>query len=813
MFFFDEKCILGKRKKKVYFSVQHRCVCFCTSNLFLCLGFCEKMSLSEEQDSIVSYMSAPRSNPQTSRSCMVNAFAGTGKSHTLLQLAKKRFEMGMGMTLILTYSKELKSQMRILAQGCDGILVESVHALVKNHLNLNSPCHTDEHIDTYLACPNKPSPHPAFLQNVTLVAMDEIQDLSERLYRVLQQMRSFFLNGLDFIGVGDFFQWLFATINASDVKYMMHPQLYFPTDEFASFRLTKSYRMMPQVCDWINQHLSPLTLELHYPECWSKYGTKIKELWGDGLKSARCRSCGQVEHPQTECTQPPISNADVTCIEHDTYKEYLVPSVLQKNLVTGRALLIINGLNLDRFTKKFHKVTTPEGFKGCETQNAYVLGCDRFVEVVMGQQGEHLTTEDWPLQCFCKMYVSCTRARDKLVVVRSKGKNSFFTMRNSHSVLPIPTPETATVQGPRPLARLFHFVPDDSKLDNCVHADTVLAHFKAPFRQAPNSVPGTVPHTVVTPFAHYYHQAVRLALFLKLTLSPDEYKSTVHKKWTEFMRKHILHDHNKFVSESWKADESWCDTAVLRGVKLLQDAGFATYDTEGKHGVLTVEKFGAKVEHMKLQSTIDFVFRWHGVVAVSFFGDETSDAVKKFWHQAFASYLCFGETHKKQYVGSCCVMDVVGGTVKKLQCNVGMQEDQYLSDLVRRKKWDFLLPKKYTFTELMWSGNAVPLDKLEKEREKRREQILLDFNKRVKLEDMEREPTRVAKEIIAKLSGHLGYTVTQGYVEGIHSKEFVFENVDAAVEKIKGKMTSQFKRMVIRVTGIDTPTHICYQLF
>jgi len=669
----------------------------------------KNLVLTQEEEDVLSFMCQPSTSEHTS-SCIVQTFAGCGKTTLLAALAKRRFEKGLGSMLLLTYSAELKTQTRAMAQLQDGLFVESWHSLIRNILWVGHECKTEKDIQAYLQLKTKPTPHIDFLTHVTLIAVDEMQDMNQEFYQVFQQLRSFFQNRINFIGVGDFFQWLFATLHGSSTQYMCDAEDYFPADRFARFPLSTSFRLTKQMCTWINNNLNPNKLQHQYPHCWAKYGSAITRFWGTGIQSAKCELCATVhakDQPHANYSTKSIENLNVVVYEVNSYQELLPRSLL--SLAQSGAHVLVNGRQTERYSCRFPNVTTPFAFKGCETDEVIVVGYDSFTEELSRNNNKH-DLEEWPLACFCQMYVSCTRGRTHLYLVRSKSRAMFFTSRpdqwlltSNNSKLVEKDEEFKKNNGTRMISRLFQFVPEDTSLDNMVTTTSFLlsscSSLQPSLKLPPNVAPGCVPGTVLRHFGRFYERAVILATYLHYC--KQNFQLT---DWTLFMREHILRDQSSAVSSQWKADDVWCQKATDICISLLDQAQFQVVTHEKK----CMETF----EYMHLQGVIDLFVLWAGMVFVSFESCKIPSVFMR--HRAMTTYLLYRKRNPQYIAMNCYILNPVTNQIYQVQLQDSHQ-DYYIGEAVRRKNWQFLLEEQqFSLYSLFLRGVPIPESKLQK---------------------------------------------------------------------------------------------------
>lgn len=681
-------------------------------------------------------MCQPTKDGEKVQSCVIPAFAGCAKTFTIMEVARERFKRGLGYTLLLTYSSELKTDTREKGKDQEGLIVESFHSLVRNFLLRGYDCLTLDDIEAYLDLNDKPVPDMGFLENVTMVAVDEIQDMNDILYRLVQQTRWFFkefTKATCLMCTGDFFQWIFHSLNGSSTEYMRNPELYFPGDKFEHMRLTLSFRLTEQTCDWINTCLSPLAIERHYPVCWAKYGTAIKMFWGSGIRSARCGKCGRFKHGESPCKvtidAEVIAKQKVSIVEFNSY-EAIMPASFLKLAKKPNTVLIVNGLQVARFQKLVPNATSPHAFKGQETDNVLAVGIDIWCEGVCSSNGYYSDSvqakepSDWPLSAYCQAYTTITRAGNKVFVAKARSKSNFFTMRDI--VIDVTAPgfmgnnkdkkkrtkecdeeddddeSAGDGSGGQHVSRLFLFNTKDigppypRRIDTYINK-ALVASLQSQSGVAPRAESGKTNATVLRHFEDNYHRAVITALSLHYT----ERKEITN--WTKFMLDVVITDKGASLPYNWQANAGWCKQTVARSLLLLRKANFVDCSQPSMDGICF-----ATCAFAGIKAQTHLLTRWGSLIQVCF--DERPQLGEDGFHEAMMTYLCFKKANPRLLLFNLYVLKPVSGKIFHLKLNV--HDDFYFGEIVRRKNWEFLLPSSMSLESLSVKGVPIPIDKL-----------------------------------------------------------------------------------------------------
>jgi hypothetical protein len=395
------------------------------------------------------------------------ALAGAGKSTTGMACAK----IITGRAILVTYSARLKEIGRLHPDRPKNLDVHSYHSLFRT-----ADYSTER--DILLAAKlvrlnsrNNLSPLELSLVNslrgVTFVIIDEIQDMTPLLYRVVMTLLDLVNPECQLLLIGDYFQCIFRYRGAC-TDYMTKCEDYFKK-QFRHLRMPISYRITHEIANWINTNLDPRKLEHQDPDEWARSGNLITELWGNGIEAVK-------------------DGPEVQYISYNMFKR--PPSVILTKLELWRRvdgneslLVIMNSIkahtpagafirsldknnwlvrhvdnrdpNPDTYQNK-SVMATICAQKGTEYENVMVGGCDGYLE------------QSSLLDGFCKAYVACTRARRGLLVVQNNNTLQLFTMRGTN-----PTRQTFCRPAAYNVTELLDHVEDDKQIDEHLEVSRV----------------------------------------------------------------------------------------------------------------------------------------------------------------------------------------------------------------------------------------------------------------------------------------------------------------------------------------------------
>lgn len=203
------------------------------------------MILSDEQTQIYDII-------KREQNCIVNACAGSGKSTTILSIAKLLPDRHF---IQLTYNTMLCKEVRdkVKEMNLKNIQVMTFHSLtVKYYSNIG---YTDTEMRRVVA-ENIEKRHAS--PDVNVLVIDEAQDMTRLYFKLLIKFCRDIGQKIQLFILGDYMQGLYG-FKGSDIRYLTFADLLWQNFEllktpiFAKCSLTMSYRITNQMANFINQ--------------------------------------------------------------------------------------------------------------------------------------------------------------------------------------------------------------------------------------------------------------------------------------------------------------------------------------------------------------------------------------------------------------------------------------------------------------------------------------------------------------------------------------------------------------------------------
>jgi hypothetical protein len=193
------------------------------------------------------------------KNIIVDSVAGSGKTTTILHIGKSLPEKKI---LVLTYNAKLKIETREKAASLElsNMEIHSYHAFCVKYYD--HKCYTDPGIITVLKNDKKPKQN----FNYDLILLDEQQDMTNLYYKLVKKIiKDSGTKNIQLACFGDIYQNIYSFKGSDDRFLSFADKIYslgclsIQTDsidrEWLHLRISESFRITKNMCDFINRHL------------------------------------------------------------------------------------------------------------------------------------------------------------------------------------------------------------------------------------------------------------------------------------------------------------------------------------------------------------------------------------------------------------------------------------------------------------------------------------------------------------------------------------------------------------------------------
>ena len=200
--------------------------------------------MNDEQRAVVEHM-------KSGDNVVVNAVAGSGKSTTVLFMAKETPSLN---TIQFTYNSTLRLEIREKAkvQGLTNLEVHTFHSMAGKYYDESA--HSDPGIRMILS---ENLPPRRSLPKMDIVVLDETQDITELYFRMIVKFTKDMDHDFQLLVLGDYQQGMYEFrgsdgrfLTLADKLWYKHPRL--KSRVFHTCHLRMSYRITLQMCDFLN---------------------------------------------------------------------------------------------------------------------------------------------------------------------------------------------------------------------------------------------------------------------------------------------------------------------------------------------------------------------------------------------------------------------------------------------------------------------------------------------------------------------------------------------------------------------------------
>lgn len=212
-------------------------------------------SPSEEQQKIIDAL-------KNKQNVMVNAVAGSGKTTTILGIAKQMRDINI---LQITYNKALQLEVeeKVKNEKLTNIKIYTYHGLSCSFYDYTA--WTDDKITEIITNDTQFKPRKNH-KHYSIIVIDEAQDMTELYFKLVYK----FLKDLKFTGnlliLGDNFQGIYE-FKGADTRYLTLANEIFKSHKpFVKLTLTTSYRLTNTMARFINEFMMDKRISINAPK-------------------------------------------------------------------------------------------------------------------------------------------------------------------------------------------------------------------------------------------------------------------------------------------------------------------------------------------------------------------------------------------------------------------------------------------------------------------------------------------------------------------------------------------------------------------
>jgi nucleoside-triphosphatase THEP1 len=373
----------------------------------------KKIKPSKEQKAIVECM-------KNKQNCKVDAVAGSGKTTTILFIAKELAKISSEIRILqLTYNKELKLEVRerVDLEGITNIDIHTYHSMAVRFYD--KYCYREEKIMDILT----KNIRPKIIKKYDIIIADEVQDITPNYFSLLCKfVNDMKLDNSTFLILGDRYQCVYSYKGADKRFLTFSEKIFNNKDNFIKLSLQESYRVTKKIAWFVNTVMLGnnriiSNKESNHPIYYYRWNffsihimflNLILKFLKDGYKPSDIF----ILAPSLKSTSDknPIKKLENKLVENNipVYFSRNDEEGLDKEIITGKVV----------FTT-FHKS------KGRERKICFVFGFDNSYFTFYNKKTN-------PNECPPELYVATTRASEILVLFECDGEKPFSFLQLDH---------------------------------------------------------------------------------------------------------------------------------------------------------------------------------------------------------------------------------------------------------------------------------------------------------------------------------------------------------------------------------------------
>lgn len=344
---------------------------------------------------------------------IVNAVAGSGKTTTLLFIARKNKNKRI---LQITYNKQLKLEVRAKAEreNMTNVEIQTYHGLAVKYYN--EKCFTDEQMIKILKDDMSPRYQPSF----DIIVVDETQDMTQNYYELVYK----FIQDIGFEGVlvilGDSYQGVYEFKNA-DTRYLLLAHKLWGRN-FEALALNQSYRLTSNIASFVNKIMIGYDRIISHKKNDHKvfyYKVNTYEF-GEELLELIKKLLGTYKPEDFFVLSPSLKSAD-------NPGKKLENLLVKNNIPVFFTRTEEEGINENVMSGKV-VFTTFHQAKGRERKIVIVFGFDE-------SYFDYYATDKNRNQCPSELYVAATRASEILILVEDYKYGPLSFLKKQPSII------------------------------------------------------------------------------------------------------------------------------------------------------------------------------------------------------------------------------------------------------------------------------------------------------------------------------------------------------------------------------------------
>jgi hypothetical protein len=196
------------------------------------------MNLSDDQKKVIECI-------KENKSVIIDAVAGSGKTTTIMNLAK---ELPTRYILQITYNAHLKKEVKekVFKEEIENLEVHTYHSLCLKYYR----CYKDEQIKNLLEYKVEPKKQ---IPKFSVLVIDEVQDMRSLYYNVILKFLTDLGYKVPIVIAGDKYQGIYEFSDADTRFLTLADKIHYGT--FTRLDFQTSYRVTQQVATFLNAHI------------------------------------------------------------------------------------------------------------------------------------------------------------------------------------------------------------------------------------------------------------------------------------------------------------------------------------------------------------------------------------------------------------------------------------------------------------------------------------------------------------------------------------------------------------------------------